>query len=398
MKLDLILIDAFDEKYYEYCPFLSRLKKDNFSFDLTPIIGYQRHLASLFSGSWPKDINVWNTFRFSPQTSIFKWTLPFSFFKIFDYKFIKYFIDLISYLAAGVSDMMPVQIPIKIMNKFDIVLREPITALNSSVKPNFFNLLREHQISFSYFKGGLKYANKDSNKKFLANLIHLISRSDKRTIKNALKDNSDFKFIYLMELDGLTHGSGVDSLETKNKLKEIDRLLEGYFKKSNRPFVIISDHGVVEVKDTIDIISEIDSLGFVLGRDYLVFLESVIAVFWFFNQKAEEKIISALKEIKGGHILEKNEKREFGIDFKDRQFGDLHFLLEPGKIIKPDYYRAKNTAKAMHGYSPNAYKGIFLTNLKINKQVETINFIDIIPTIADFFGLGKIGQGRNLLD
>lgn len=397
-KLDLILIDSFQEEYYKYCPFLSQLRKDNFSDDLLPIIGYQQHLASLFSGCWPQEINVWNTFKYSPKTSIFKWIRPFSFLSILDYKLFKYFIDFVSYLSAGINDMMSIQIPVKIISNFDIVLRQPITAQNSLVKPNIFNSLRENQTSFAYFKGGLKYDNNDKGKQFLSNLVHLISRSDKQTIKNALRDTSDFKFIYLMELDHISHKFGIDSMEVKSKLKEIDQLLQQYLEKGNSPFMIISDHGMIKVEESIDVVSSVNSSDLVLGKDYLVFLESTIALFWFFNEGARKKIVNVLKEIKGGRVLCEEEKKEFGIDFQDNRFGDLVFLVEAGKVIRSDYYRAKGIAKAMHGYSPAAYQGIFLTNLGIkHKPNQDIRFIDIIPTIASFFGLPNIGTGRNLL-
>lgn len=394
-KLDLILIDSFQEEYYKYCPFLSDLRKKYFSADLMPIIGYQQQLASLFSGKWPQEIDVWNTFKFSPKTSIFKWINPFSFLKIFDNKLPKYFIDFISYFFVGISDMIAARIPIRVMSKFDIILRKPIISRDCLKASTIFDLFRNNKINFSYFKGGLEYTHKSN--KFLLNLRHLISRSDCYTLNAVSKDSTDFKFIYLMELDCITHKFGINSLQVRNKLKEIDNLLKKYLEKSNRPFIIISDHGMVRVDGTIDIASRINSLGLVLGKDYLVFFESVIARFWFFNDEAKEKIINELKKIKEGHILDRKEKQEFGIDFRDNKFGDLFFVLEPGKVIIPNYYQIKGGVKAMHGYLPQFNKGVFLTSLEINnKQVRTVDFIDIAPIIADFFNLSKISSKGNL--
>ena len=384
-KLDLILIDSFQKDYYQYCPFLSRLKRDNFSADLTPLIGYQQQLASLFSGKWPQEIEVWNTFCLSSQESIFGWTRALSLIRFLDRGLFKYFIDFLSYFLAGVNDMSPVLIPIGIMARFDIIMRRPITSINCLKHPAIFDLLRKNKISFSYFKGGIKHTEKSG--RFLANLSHLISRSDSRCLKSALKDSADFKFIYLTELDHVAHQYGIDSSRIKEKLEELDSLMEKYIKESGRPFIIISDHGMIKVKQKTDILSRIEKTGLVLGRDYLVFLESVMARFWFFNDEAHSKITNELKNIKEGHILEENEKREFGINFKDNKFGDLFFILEPGYVIIPNYYQVKIKPRAMHGYLPRFNKGIFLTNLELGKQIRDINFIDVIPIAADFFGL-----------
>lgn len=386
-KLDLILIDSFQNEYYQYCPFLSQLKQDNFSADLLPIIGYQQQLASLFTGKYPQEVDVWNTFWLSSRGSIFNWTRLFSFAKFLDRRLFKYFIDFLSYFFAGINDMSPILIPIEIMSRFDIIMRRPITYADCLRHPTIFDLLRNNNIKFSYFKGGIKHT--DQSGRFLSNLSHLISRSDSHCIESALNDSADFKFIYLAELDHVVHKYGVDSLQVEEKLKELDSLIEKYIEESRRPFIIISDHGMIKVKQKTDILSRLGKTGLVMGRDYLVFLESVIARFWFFNDEARAKIINELENIKEGHILSESEKQEFGINFKDNKFGDLFFILEPGYVIIPNYYQSKTKPEAMHGYLPQFNKGIFLTNLKIDKQIGTINFVDVIPIVADFLGFSS---------
>ncbi len=387
-----VLIDSFREDYLRYCPFLYEFSKD-YTSKLEPVVGYQQYLASYFSGMYPDKINVWTWFAYSPETSIFNWTSRFSNVDALDITILKYWIEFVSYLKSKTSDMSKSIMPLKIMKYFDLGLKTQIIHKNSLIFPTIFDKMRENNMKFKYIKGSIVIEDKED---FSNNLVHVILRSDERTINLAKKrDSYSLLFLYLTQLDGITHINGPHSKHVREHVQKIDTLLEDFLKKEKEPIIIHSDHGMTEVTTTVDINKRIEALGYENGKDYLMFLDSALARFWFFNEKAKYEIIESLKELNKGKIISNKEEQNFGISFKDNRFGELFFILNHGNVILPNYFQSSKP-KAMHGYIPdkNEY-GVFLTNLD-GLDKRNVKFIDIYPTILDYYKIKYVCQGKSL--
>jgi hypothetical protein len=183
--------------------------------------------------------------------------------------------------------------------------------------------------------------------------------------------DADVLFIYTPELDAAMHADGVFSARARAKLKEQERRVVELYKEAERRFdkvslLVLSDHGMIDVTETHDLMgylaSEVD-----LGApdDYVAFYDSTIARFWGNKQGALNPLAEALEGLDYGRILDRRELAELGLAFSDGAYGELIFTLEPGHIILPSFM-GKETPAAMHGYHPEhpLCSAAFMSNLR----------------------------------
>ena len=114
---------------------------------------------------------------------------------------------------------------------------------------------------------------------------------------------------------------------------------------------LCSDHGMVDVTHTVDVMQRLSALPWRRGRDYLAFFDSTMARFWWRSPAARAAVIAELaREPRGRWLAEADLARE-GANFADHRYGDDVFLLEPGALLLPSYMGREPVA-AMHGYDP----------------------------------------------
>ena len=166
----------------------------------------------------------------------------------------------------------------------------------------------------------------------------------------------DFVFAYFAGLDGVQHMHTKESDTTdkkveyyKENLKDIFKILKD--KYGEYDVAIFSDHGMTTLTETVDLKSEINKLGLLEGEDYLSFYDSTMARFWFYTDKAKQEITNILSSKSYGKILDEGELVSWGINFQDRRYGDIIFLLSPGVQIAPSDM-GNDALPGMHGYSP----------------------------------------------
>ena len=168
----------------------------------------------------------------------------------------------------------------------------------------------------------------------------------------------DFIFAYFAGLDGIQHLYTKSSKETKNKLdyysKKLSKLFNILEKEygANYEVAIFSDHGMTSLTDTVDLKKDISSLNLIEGKDYLSFLDSTMARFWYHNQNAKQVIRELLNRNKVGHFVSDEDKKAWGIDFSDNRYGDDIFLINPGVQIAPSDM-GRDALPGMHGYTPD---------------------------------------------
>ncbi len=379
-----IIIDSLMFKQLKHAPFLSSVA-DNYQADFIPPLGYQEDGLSFFSGKKPDQINIGPLFCYSPKTSIFSWLKLFKYFRFLDLTLFKYGLITLSHFFKKEKHLGKSDIPIKFISNFDISTHslEPNNYV-LEVKTIFDDLIEKNK-SFAFIKG--PWLITDRENKFMRNFFrNIFFRGDERTIGLAEKyRDKDFNLIWLLELDAITHKFGPDSPEAINQVKKIDKLLENYLK--GEKFIIHSDHGMAEVKDSVDLLGILKELPFKMGKDYLIFLDSAMARFWFFNSNVFPAFREKLESLSVGHFLTSQEKDEYGYNFFDNRYGDEFFVLDEGKIILQSYM-SKKMAKGMHGYLPEGdQKGIFISNLNLGKK-EQVFYNEILNLIhGEIYGI-----------
>ena len=169
--------------------------------------------------------------------------------------------------------------------------------------------------------------------------------------------NLDFAFVYTADFDGFLHDNVDNPHAISEKLKTYEAKIGGILdalKKSGREYklTIISDHGMTAKTGTVDLIAKIGELKLKFGRDYVAIFDSTMLRVWYLNPAAKEAVRKRLsqKDCRGA-LLAEEEKKKYGIDFKNRKFGQDIFLTESGIQIEPSDMGLKSP-KGMHGFSP----------------------------------------------
>ena len=170
------------------------------------------------------------------------------------------------------------------------------------------------------------------------------------------KGDIQFGFIYTAAMDALLH-------KVTKAGKEIDIKLEWYSKQVKNilaaadenydevSFTIISDHGMTTLTEAIDVQSIVESVPYKWGEDYTSFHDSTLGRYWFHNDAARKAIMNKLEQVPHSHILTKDEKKKYGINFVDNMYGEEILLMEPGYQIAPCDLGVKPLA-GMHGFAP----------------------------------------------
>ncbi|MBN2860534.1 MAG: alkaline phosphatase family protein, partial [Sphaerochaetaceae bacterium] len=114
---------------------------------------------------------------------------------------------------------------------------------------------------------------------------------------------------------------------------------------------IFSDHGMTDVHTDFNLMQLIEQTPLRFGKDYAAVYDSTMARFWFLRPESEQIIRQVLQKVSEGQILSEETLKEWGVDFPDKRFGDLFFLMNPGVLIVPSHM-GERTIAGMHGYSP----------------------------------------------
>jgi len=194
------------------------------------------------------------------------------------------------------------------------------------------------------------------------------------------KDDADFYLLYTAELDADLHKYGTTHENIKTHLNWYSEKIETLLSINKKiKMLVFGDHGMCDVRGSLNIIEKIESLNLKIPQDYIPFYDSTIARFKVFSEKAKRAITDALSKLSSGMILDSAEKISLGIDYADNSYGDIIFLLNEGEIILPSYMSA-SPVSGMHGYHPDnecMYSSLF-TNVDFGTENGSI------MDIADF--------------
>ncbi len=210
-----------------------------------------------------------------------------------------------------------------------------------------------------------------------------------QTEKRLIARQASFHYLYIANTDHLLHLNGNNAkTDIDGYAKKIERIIQIARENYQKVQVLIfSDHGMLEVNDTIDPMTQINKLPFRIGKDYLAFYDATMVRLWFKNYQVRELIINILNNTKGLSLLSDHELKKLGSFFPDRRYGEVIYLADGGKIISPSFFGDLNHMKGMHGYHPDepGYEAFFGS---INLELDSAESItDLYPIIAQNLGL-----------
>lgn len=212
-------------------------------------------------------------------------------------------------------------------------------------------------------------------------------------------------------LDEMLHWRIDDRAEVLAHLSRVDEFVRALHQKclrSNRCFLLLSDHGMEPVERWIDMRPVIGLLrGLRDEADF--FIENTRATFWLHTERARQRVLDALAGLEHGTIVGWRDLAQYGVRFADASYGDVYFYADAGSTLFPnDFYhplanlvlsvtdRAQRARyrhprhRGDHGYFPDSAceRGYLLVaDEDLEVACEQASITDVAPTILDLVGL-----------
>jgi hypothetical protein len=399
----LLILDACRADYLESgeMPYLDALRKESLSGMSVSPPGFAQRTA-MFTGTYPDTSQNFSAYGYDPENSPFAWMRRLGALRNI-YQPTVFLLPVrkgirgITKKVTGNFHTDPAWIRGQFLPYFGLVEdTQPIYEAGALPFESIFDLCRRHGRTFYY---GAHPVSGDDNE------IHrlLMEQIERR-------DPTDLYIGQFSALDegGHPHGpylpaswqpapdqSDRDVAHMKGALAEIDRkvrtlheaLLANYEKVN---LLIVGDHGMAPVRRRIDILSHVrNETKLRAGEDFVVFIDSTFAKFWFHNETARARITELLAGAEFGRILEEEEREGLRINFKHRRYGDLMFAAGVGVLFWPDYFHVRERPiKGMHGYidkHEETYGALVLSSPHVGapRRVGQRVLVDIFPTLAD---------------
>lgn len=393
----MIYLDGFSSRYLDpkMTPFISELSHSGFSTTLEPLFAFTGIGASAFTGTKINTHKIWADYIYTKPGEfpvILKGLLRLSDLFPSDIlnQYARYILCRIFRRNPGTPNLIPIELVdfFGTKEKKRLTDKEPLGGITT-----LFDQLRRYEAN--YFISGLHE-----------------SIFEKQIVSSALRALAkDYRFILLKlgSLDRRGHKYGPESEEVTIRLREIDKIVKQVITKgteldSQVHFAIFSDHGMAPVREHLDLMNLLKGLPVRMAEDYILFLNSTVASFWFSNDKTKEIIVEELGKIEPGMVLDKPKLKELEIGDIGPEYGDLLFALKEGCVFFPDFYRKRKPPKGMHGYAFPTYDKppfvIYSPGISYNlRQDVNARYIDVMPTILDLLNLPTPStcEGRSLL-
>tara|TARA_Y100000034_G_scaffold19272_1_gene21684 strand:+ start:5548 stop:6720 length:1173 start_codon:yes stop_codon:yes gene_type:complete len=374
-KTIVLMLDAFRRDYItpQNTPFLYSLTKKYGLGHLKQPFGF-KNTVGFYTGMHPKELGLFTNYIYDKKIRKFPHSiLLFPFPGKLKFHIINFFNHLIG------NDMSYPSIKIDYFKYFKLKQKKHFFQQDST--ETLFSIFKRNKINYLFYDFPFIIENGRSK------LHYTFKNNDKNRVKKFLKllNKHSFYYIHLTDLDAIGHKFGPKSNEVKRTLQKTDNFVKKILSNFNLEkdnILIWSDHGMVSINKIFDLQSKLPEF----GKDYVYFLESTIARFWFFNKEIKKQVLSILEKHKDkGKILSKQDKKNLKIDFNNNLYGDEIFLLNSGTLLCPNFFN-NVPDKGMHGYdlSDKNETTFFTINRKFTKQAK---MEDLFPTLLQLMSL-----------
>ena len=370
-----IFIDALKPESVEHMEFLRTLYKARIR---TELVNYSNTChASIYTGVYPNKHNIQFIWKYSPETSPFKWLRALRVHKLLpvtSLRFVNLIYRIITFLKSGSSiygTPFLLYLPLDqwALFDFDVVKHWGKPDLSLGGYPTIFKILEDC---------GIKYK------------VVWAVKNPIKSVKSLVQPKT-FNYIFIGKLDPLSHIHGQNSPEVRSFLKSLDKALECKYREFEKKFgdftfMVFSDHGHIEIENAAKNRINLHKVFKLHGENlsnYIFFIDAVHARFWFRNDKEREKVEKIVSRLDNIIIFAKEILKKYNANMPDNRYGDL--------IIHSDWPFVFDTVdektKSMHGYFPDYpdSDGVFIANRKIKESYVKLQ--DIAPSILQALGL-----------
>jgi predicted AlkP superfamily pyrophosphatase or phosphodiesterase len=399
-----ILIDAlrYDFVTHEDSPVLQSLRGQNsIQGVIEEPFGFIGRPAT-FAGLYPEVSNISSMYWYEPQKSpygIAKYIPSFLDGRPLFSKYIRRVTTAYANIVHGNKERCysfdTYNVPLHLLPYFNLV--EQIAPWNPRYlsQITLFDIFRENNVKWLF----IGYPGSDQR-----------TRAIWDKFQREISPDISFVWLHFAETDWAEHEYGPMSKERKEKLREIDATIAKVRDELEKMFsqvhmLVFGDHGAVEVKETIDIKGRLESLNLRVGKDYVYFLDSTMARFWFKNDIARLWITEAMSSLLKGKLLTEDDFVKYRAHFNHTRYGELIWVANEGVLILPNFWQGGSPVKGMHGYLPDVkdnQAAFLLSSPVLDKPVELkspCDMVDIFPTILDLMDLPipETNEGTSIL-
>jgi len=388
-----IYLDAcrYDYISEENTPFLFKLSQKGFISRVRTVAGFTQE-AAMMTGKYPDETGYFTWYRYCPTKSPFLWTHKLRFLtnlrRLRFYYLVKVGIRTITKLITRKQYPDPAFIPLNVLDHFDNIS----TSLPADLLtiPSICRLSKLRCFETETMYGFL------GSKKCREILEPVIS-----SIKEV--DPYDLYLVHIGELDSVGHKYGPHPGRFQGCLREIDSSIRDLWDATkarglNCSIVVSSDHGMNDIIGLVDIESRLKNLPLKVPRDYVYFLDSTMARFWFQSETARRLILRTLAEVPNGHVLSEAERTLLHIGQGKRDYGEVLFWVDKGYIVFPNFFQSlsQSEVKGMHGYMDDNDGALVVYSERLSAENLVDNtvvpLIDIFPLVLRLAGIPQTQQ------
>jgi predicted AlkP superfamily pyrophosphatase or phosphodiesterase len=399
-----LIIDAGRADYIrpDSMPFLHGLAQQGLKGQFISPPGFAQRTA-FFTGRYPDTSGNLSAFCFDPDNSPFRWLRKLGPLPLL-VRPRKIFVPArraIKYISKWTSDCYHTD-PGWIPTRFQPFFRpcedsKPVHDPGALGATSIYDLCREHGLNYTY-------------------RAHPVSGDDDKVFAGLVKDlraGAPYDLyaaqFSILDQQGHLHGPESSHIQT-TCLRALDRKIAGVHAALAAGYdewdlFVCADHGMAQVQRRVNVLKELKRLPIKPARDYVVFVNSTLAVFWYLTERGRVEIEAALPHLQGGRMLSDDERRERRIP-TERRWGDRMFAADPGVLFWPDYFHVvDSTIRGMHGYLDKSLEtygmGVLASNRGAVPQgsFEARPLVDVFPTLCRLLDVPEPPghEGRSVL-
>ena len=336
--------------------------------------------ASMYTGLYPDRHHLWFIWQHKPQTSPHRWLRYFPLPVILNHLPAKYFLTKTARLFYHPTALFGipyiVHLPVKYWKMVDIAEKKFWNEPNYlETAPTLFDYLRNYQVESE-----------------IVGLAHGSSSAADIVEHHHFEDLKPWTYLFIGDVDGLSHHYTQESPYVISKLKRFDHILEqavSKLKAKSQELRILaySDHGHLHVTQKINPYEHFRQQGDNLNR-YFHIIDANFLRMWFKNSEQENRARNILTHLEGGWILSDDELHKNHVQMPDKRFGGLIYYLDAPAVFSKTIWGWSRSIQSMHGYLPDHY-GMdgFIASTHPFNTAKPCQLVDILPSSLSALGL-----------
>ncbi len=210
-----------------------------------------------------------------------------------------------------------------------------------------------------------------------------------------------YAFLHIGDLDGVGHRYGPSSEQRSAVLRHVDRLLEDIVAHARAragqvDLLILGDHGMVQVQNTLDVTPTIRHLE-AHGITFDYFIDATFFRCWSRDQAVLQAVRNEFSRLPGLTEIGAAEAERYGLRYHHDRFWDVCWQAEAGLVLRPNFHNNGDRLLGMHGYLPeypDNWSAFVLNSPRLSAErrglcLEAVDMRRFFPTQLALLDLGS---------